>query len=292
MARAQTLVDARASQPWFGFMNVFENPNDPNPCCGGGFVFNSFWAVPDLKTELDFAGNTITLKPNYNTYNANDPFWSDGNGNGNKIMEANTLIENGAWNGTDVTFSGSVVSNTLNSEYAAKYFIKALNPATGFNDELNGAGIFDIPASGDFSVTIPAADLAPGLIVQCGFSVTGLNANPANEDANGSIVITSGSIAEGEFTGLAAGDYTISVTDAFGCTSDEQVITVNEPDLLTVDTDGCGLVYAGAGAEYGCASISTIVAGGVPGYTFEWSNTETAKVLQCAQTLQLHIQLL
>ena len=59
-----------------------------------------------------------------------------------------------------------------------------MNPATGFNDELNGAGIFDIPASGDFSVTIPAADLAPGLIVQCGFSVTGLNANPANEDAN------------------------------------------------------------------------------------------------------------
>ena len=51
------------------------------------------------------------FKPNFNTYNAVDPFWSDGNGNGNKICEANTLIENTAWNGTDVTFSGSVVSN-------------------------------------------------------------------------------------------------------------------------------------------------------------------------------------
>ena len=38
-------------------MNVFENPADPNPCCGGGYVFGSFWGVPDLATTLDGGAN-------------------------------------------------------------------------------------------------------------------------------------------------------------------------------------------------------------------------------------------
>ena len=274
---AQTLVDASASNSWFGYMNVFENPADPNPCCGGGYVFGSFWGVPDLATAIDYGANTITLSPNVNTYNAVDPFWADGNGNGNKIMEANTLIENAAWNGTDVTFSGSVLSNDLGAGYDAKYFIKALDPLAGFSDALNGSGIIDLPSSGNFSITIPAADLYPGLVVQCGFSLTGLNANPATAAELGSVVITSGAIQEGQFTGLAAGDYVIGVTDAFGCSAHDATVTVSEPDLLTVDTDGCGVVYLGAGVDYACATINTTVTGGVAGYTFDWTNTESTE---------------
>ena len=82
-------------------------------------------------------------------------------------------------------------------------------------------------------------------------------------------------LGTGDFE-VTAGTYTYDVTDANGCTF-STTITIEQPPLLTVSTDGCGLVYAGAGAEYGCASISTIVAGGVPGYTFEWSNTETSE---------------
>ena len=91
---------------------------------------------------------------------------------------------------------------------------------------------------------------------------------------------------------MAAGDYVIGVTDAFGCSAHDATVTVSEPDLLTVDADGCGLVYLGAGVDYACASINTIVAGGVPGYTFEWSNTETYRRESLfAQIQHLTIQL-
>ncbi len=103
------------------------------------YIFGSPWALPDVKTTVDGGSNTITLQPNFNTYNGADSFWSDGNGNGNKLMEANTYIENGAWNGSDLTFTGTVESNTLADGYTATYFIKALNPAAGFSDALGGS---------------------------------------------------------------------------------------------------------------------------------------------------------
>ena len=80
-----------------------------------------------------------------------------------------------------------------------------------------------------------------------------------------------------DITGLAAGDYVIGVTDAFGCSAHDATVTVSEPDLLTVDTDGCGVVYLGAGVDYACATINTTVTGGVAGYTFDWTNTETTE---------------
>ncbi len=253
------IVDVSGSDNYIGYMNVFENPADPNPCCGGGYVFGSPWALSDVLSTLDAGANTITLQPNFNTYNASDAFWSDGNGNGNKIMEANTYLENGAWNGNDLTFSGSVVSNTIADGYTVLYFIKALAPWNGYQDVLNGSAIMTLPASGDFSVSVPASSLYDGLIVQVGFVVIGMNANPANADALGSVVVTGGSLANGTFTydGLTAGDYTIGMTDNNGCVAHEEVVTINEPEVLTVDASGCGVVYIGAGLDYACATIGT-----------------------------------
>ena len=278
------IVDVNASDNYIAYMNVFDNP--ANPCCGGGYIFGSPWLLSDVLSTLDAGANTITLQPNFNTYNAADPFWSDGNGNGNKIMEANTYLENGAWNGQDLTFSGSVVSNTIADGYSVKYFIKALNPAAGFQDALGGSATMDMPASGDFSVTVPATSLTDGLIVQVGFSVTGFNANPANADALGSVVVTGGALENGSYTfdGLTAGDYTIGLSDNNGCVAEEATVTINEPEVLTVDANGCGVVYLGAGEEYGCASIGTTVAGGTPGYAFEWSNTEVSEGITVCPT--------
>jgi hypothetical protein len=278
------VVNVNASDSYIGYMNVFDNPADP--CCGGGYIFGSPWALPDVLSTLDAGANTITLQPNFNTYNAADPFWSDGNEGGNKIMEANTYLENGAWNGNDLTFSGSVSSNTLADGYTAQYFIKALDPNNGFQDALGGSAIADLPVSGDFSINVPASSLTDGLIVQVGFSVVGLNANPVNADALGSVVVTGGSIENGSYTfdGLTAGDYTIGVSDNNGCVAMDESITINEPTALTLDANGCGSVYAGAGPDYGCAAISTTVAGGVPGYSFEWSNTETTEGITVCPT--------
>ena len=210
------IVTPNSGQPWIAYMNVFNTD--------GGYIFGSPWALPDVKTTVDGGSNTITLQPNFNTYNGADSFWSDGNGNGNKLMEANTYIESGAWNGSDLTFTGTVESNTLADGYTATYFIKALNPAAGFSDALGGSATFAIPASGDFSVSVDASQLSPGLIVQTGFAIVGINANPANEDNLGSIVI-SGGAATNSLTACPeeSTDYTMTVTDANGCIGRDDV---------------------------------------------------------------------
>jgi gliding motility-associated-like protein len=66
--------------------------------------------------------------------------------------------------------------------------------------------------------------------------------------------------------GLCAGDYTVTVLDANSCSSVPQVFTItDDPALsgvLTVNDAGC------FGDCDGTASI--VVAGGIPGYTYQW----------------------
>jgi hypothetical protein len=181
----QNTVSANANANWIGFMNVF--------FLDGNYDFGSQWGVPDLKTVLDTDANTVILQPNFNTYadNTNDPNWvNQTTGEGNKIMEGLTFVEPGdAFNGVDLTFTGEVQSYTLDEGYEVKYFIKALDPNNGFADALGGEFVLDLPESGAFSVSVPGNRLEAGLLVQYGFSVTGRNANPANEAALGNVTI-------------------------------------------------------------------------------------------------------
>jgi len=195
---SQNTVDASATDNWTGFINVFD--------FAGAYMFGSGWGVADFKTTADSASNTITLQPNFNTYADNVggaagdvAYWTnspDGGvtpgPTGNKIMDASTFAEPGStFNGVDLTFRGSVSAFTLDTSlYTAKFFIKALDPAAGYNDALAGAGVSDLPMSGNFSITIPGTDLATGLIVQYGFNVFGVNANPVDEATIGSVVVT------------------------------------------------------------------------------------------------------
>ena len=187
-----------ASDNWSSFMNVFR--------ANGDYWFGDPWSVADLKTTLDVGANNIILQPNFNTYAANsmDPEWVDQTtGEGVATMEANTILEPGAtFNGSDLTFSGTVDSYTLDDAYAVKFFIKALDPNNGFTDALAGSKTLDLPTSGAFTVSATGAELAPGLVIQCGFSVTGRNANPANEAALGSVVIGPGTVSVNDLNNL------------------------------------------------------------------------------------------
>jgi len=125
---------------WTGYMNVFNKlPNGSQ----GGYVFGSSWGVPDLKTTLIAApgtgttivNNSMELFPNYNTYNAADPFWADGAA-GNKWMEANTFVEQANLTQESVTFTGRVDAYTLSPDYTAEAFIKVLDPTNGYSTSL------------------------------------------------------------------------------------------------------------------------------------------------------------
>jgi hypothetical protein len=186
---------------WIGFMNVFNNDSGSQ----GSYVFGSGWGVSDLKTTLvtsntgTIIGDQLVLEPNYNTYadNPGDSFWRDNAGagpNGNKWMNANTFEETASIAVPSYTLSGNVTSNTLNTGlYTAKAFIKVLDPGAGFATILNDS--VTLPASGPFVVTSDLS-LFQGKLLQVGFSMDGLNANPVNAGTNGSVGVTITAVPE------------------------------------------------------------------------------------------------
>ena len=189
---------------WNGYMNVFDKLPDGSQ---GGYVFGSNWGVADLKTTLiatpgagtNIANNSMDLFPNYSTYNAADPFWADG-AVGNKWMEANSFVETNPVAVTGYTLQGTVDANDLDTNlYSAEAFIKVLDPNASFATVLNDR--VALPASGPFVVTSDLS-LYQGMILQTGFTVNGLNANPVNEAAFGGVTLTV--VPEPATFGLAA----------------------------------------------------------------------------------------
>ncbi|TAL56186.1 MAG: PKD domain-containing protein [Bacteroidetes bacterium] len=70
-------------------------------------------------------------------------------------------------------------------------------------------------------------------------------------------------------TGLTGGNYTVSVTDATGCTA-TQSVTITEPPALTISTTTVG---ATCGVSNGSATATA--GGGSPGYSYSWSSGQT-----------------
>jgi hypothetical protein len=187
---AQTTVDVDINGSWTGYMNVFNNDGGAQ----GGYVFGQPWGVADLKSTLDTGALTLTLQPNYNTYadNPGDAFWRDNGGagpGGNKWMEANTYIESsdGSLTGGTLTFSYNITNFTLSGDFLPEAFIKVLDPNAGYATVLNQR--VTITGTGSTNVFADLSAFEAGDIVQYGFTVNGINANPVNELANGSVVV-------------------------------------------------------------------------------------------------------
>jgi hypothetical protein len=207
---AVTTSQVASAGNWTGFMNVFFNASGTP----GGYAFGSGWGVSDLKTTISnsnagtIIGDQLVLEPNYNTYtdslggsNGDRAFWtnsSDGGATpgplGNKWMNANTYEETASIAVPSYTLSGNVTSNTLNTGlYTAKAFIKVLDPSNGYATMLDDTVI--LPASGPFVVTSDRSQYQ-GLLLQVGFSMDGLNANPVNAGTNGSVGVTITAVPE------------------------------------------------------------------------------------------------
>jgi ELWxxDGT repeat protein len=68
-------------------------------------------------------------------------------------------------------------------------------------------------------------------------------------------------------SGLTAGMYSVTVTDANGCTVNVDAVEVTQPPLLTATITN---------ASTACSNIAGVTAnGGTPGYTYLWSNGST-----------------
>lgn len=221
MTNAQNTVVADASAEYLGYANVFETIAN-----GGGFVFGSGWGVADLKTVVDAGAGTVTLQPNFNTYgdNPGDPFWIDPDtGLGNKQFEGNTFIENNTnLIGSELTFTGGVASYTLDPAYVAIAFIKV------FNADFSVLKLETAPlvAGQDFSVTYTNVE-PEDTTIQYGYQILGLNANPADEAALGSIVIVDTVLGTNDFDTSSISTYPNPVTSELNIQSKELITSVS-----------------------------------------------------------------
>ena len=198
LAANQASASLSSPDPQSGYMNWFETD-----CTT--FVQGQSWGVADLKATS--AAGSVVLQPNFNTYNSTDPYWTNADGSGNKCMQANLFEEIGTVPvGTgSYSWGGFVDSNTLDAAYTATAFIKVLDSASGYADVLGASQA--MPSSGEFSVSgdLTAYEGDARYILQVGFMVVGVNANPANEVALGNI-----SARIGASTAIGAGDSSAS----------------------------------------------------------------------------------
>jgi gliding motility-associated-like protein len=72
-------------------------------------------------------------------------------------------------------------------------------------------------------------------------------------------------------TGLAAGTYTVTVTDVNGCTV-QQTVTITQPAAIAINTSSTQTNCIGSNG-----TATSTPSGGTPGYTYLWNNGQTTQ---------------
>jgi hypothetical protein len=152
---------------------------------GTTWIGGDVYGVADLKTTADTANNHLILQPNFLAYQTGGAEWQNG-ATGSRVFEANTYITNDALLGQTVTFTGHTFTNTLAEGYTSVAFVKVLNADYTTILAQNTA---DLVAGQDWSLNLDTSLVTGGAHFQYGFIVKGLNANPNQEEALGSVVV-------------------------------------------------------------------------------------------------------
>lgn len=196
-----------------GYVDVWS----ADPDSGGAYQFGTALAVSDLAETTD--NRTLELLPNTREYaNALEggsyyiDYWtnSDDGGltpgpDGNKWMEAQTYFERYSLTGdeTQATFSFTVDANDLDPRYEVRGFVKVLDPGAAWGPYGSASevvitnGVF----GGTFDLSIPVDTAMAGMVLQAGWVMEGLNANPA--DDWGSVTVTATTLAIPEPSSIA-----------------------------------------------------------------------------------------
>ena len=178
-----------------GYMNWTPMPGDAAGYGGSGA---SAWGLSAL--QANFAGSTLTLAPNTNTYAAGNNYWVNADGSGANKMDANIYNETtGVYVGTTLTFTFDVLSNTLVSPYTSVGVIKDFAPDYSSFTE-NTVAL----TPGVDSVSLLTSANA-GHHIQYGFETDGPDANPATVAALGTVVIAPAAVPEPSTIALVAG---------------------------------------------------------------------------------------
>lgn len=254
IGEAQNTVEVDANATFVGYANVFDLPAD-----GGAFIFGDVWAVPDLKTVVDPGAGTITLQPNFSAWDPADPFWVEG-GEGNKTFEGNTYVEDNSLVGSELTFIGGTVSNTIDAGYDVIAFIKVFNSDFSVLKEETTT----LTAGQNFEVNYTNVE-GSDAFVQYGFKVTGPNADPADEGALGSVVVSPTFLGVNDADALNLAVYPNPSNNVWNiATSNDVINTIELFDVLgkkvstvTVDSNRASINNEALGQGIYLAKVST-----------------------------------
>lgn len=174
-----------------GFINPFNLNGDGSQ--GGYAGWNSAWELADLRA-LTSDNATFELLPNINSYNATDAYWSNGSGDGNKWLEATTKFEYTVGAGdTSADMSYTVDAFDLDSRYTLDAFVKVLDAVGGSYGVLadSTASISGVSAENTLNLDVSSYQ---GQLVQIGFVMNGINANPDTDWGSSTITITNANV--------------------------------------------------------------------------------------------------
>ncbi len=148
---------------------------------------------------------------------------------------------------------------------AGTYTVSLVNTAGSVTDL---CGNVALPASFNFTITVPVATASTTQNVLCNGGATGSTScavvggtSPYTYSWGATLGTGTTSAA---YSGLTAGNYIVTVTDANGCSSTAST-TVTEPPVLAVSVTSIQPTCTTLG------SIAATVTGGVTSYTYAWS---------------------
>jgi len=169
------------------------------------------------------------------------------------------------------TGSASVVAGSGQSPYT--YLWTGGNTTTAITGLSAGTYIITVSdgngcsVSASVSITAPAT-VIPNVVINNNASSCASNGSATASPTGGALPYTylwTGGNTNANASGLSAGNYTVTVTDANGCAGSAS-INITQPSPLTGDL---GVQQSTCGLSNG--SLFTIVSGGFGAYTYDWS---------------------
>ncbi len=167
------------------------------------------------------------------------------------------------WTGPGIQSGGNTPNPTVNA--AGTYVILVTNTNNGCTST-DTALVTQTPALN--------ASISASQNVACNGGNTGSATAAASGGTGPYTYAWSNNANTPQITNIAAGTYTVSITDADNC-SDTASVVITQPPALSPNATATG--ETSVGANDGTATASPT--GGVPGYTYAWSNGPTTPTI-------------
>ena len=135
----------------------------------------------------------------------------------------------------------------------------------------NGVGVWDNVQLGTANVPLATTVVTD---VNCNGIPTGAIDLSVTGGTPGYTYLWSNNATTQDISALAAGSYTVTITDITPC-STATTVTITQPTALALTTSATNLSCNGSGD----GAINSTPAGGTPGYSYFWSNGDTAQDL-------------